>query len=214
LDHCENFDGVMRAIKAGCSSVMIDASGLSFRENIELTQQVAKVAHAMGIPVEAELGKVGGKEDDLLVADGSYTDPAEAAYFVAETGVDMFAPAIGTAHGFYVGEPKLDFDRLAEIQRRTDVPLVLHGGSGLTDEQVKRCISLGIAKVNYATELRHAATLAVREVLQDEAVFDPKQFMGRAREAVEALCIQKITLCGSAGKVGENEMSTSTIQRT
>lgn len=201
LDHCETFERVMQAIKAGYSSVMIDASKLPFTENIALTKKVAEAAHAMGITVEAELGKVGGKEDGLSVENAAYTDPQEAEEFVRNTGVDLFAPAIGTAHGFYKGEPKLDFDRLAAVQQTTRVPLVLHGGSGIPDEKVRNCIALGIAKVNYATELRYAATAAVRAVLQDEAVFDPKKYLGKAREAVEKLCIQKIAVCGSANRV-------------
>ena len=200
LDHCQDFSALMKAIKAGYSSVMIDASKLSLQENIKVTRKVVDTARAMGITVEAELGKVGGKEDELVVDDAAYADPSEAETFVAETGVDIFAPAIGTAHGFYVGEPKLDFERLSDIWKRTNVPLVLHGGSGIPDEQIQKCISLGIAKVNYATELRWAVTVAVRKVLEDSSVFDPKKYMAKARESVKELCIQKIAVCGSASR--------------
>jgi len=197
LDHCERFEQVMQAIRAGYSSVMIDASKQPLQRNIEITRKVKEVAQAIDIAVEAELGRVGGKEDSSIAEKIAYTDPAEAEAFVTGTGVDMFAPAIGTAHGFYKGEPNLDFERLMRIQKCTSIPLVLHGGSGIPDEKVKKCISMGIAKVNFATELRYAATLAVREILHDEHVFDPKKYMKHARDAVEKICIQKIAVCGS-----------------
>ncbi len=200
LDHCPSFEGVAKALQAGYSSVMIDASALPFEENITTTRSVVRMAHACGVTVEAELGLVGGKEDSLVVAEGAYTDPEQATLFIRETGVDIFAPAIGTAHGFYKGEPKLDFDRLALIRSTVDIPLVLHGGSGIPDTQVQRMISMGMAKVNYATELRAAATKAVRQALEDTSIIDPKKFMGPARDAVYTLCLQKIDVCGSAGK--------------
>ena len=128
------------------------------------------------------------------------SDFGEAKEFACETGVDLLAIAIGTAHGFYKGEPKLDFERIAAIRDVVDAPLVLHGGSGVPEESVKRAISLGMAKVNFATELRAAATVAVREVLRDETVIDPKKYMGAAREAVKALCLEKIDMCSSRGK--------------
>ena len=199
LDHCEKFDDVMRAIHAGYTSVMIDGSKLPYEENIAVAAQVVRTAHPMGITVEAELGTVGGKEDGLS-AGISYTDPDQAVDYATRTGVDLFAIAIGTAHGFYKGEPKLNFDLLAEIRSRIQTPLVLHGGSGIPDEMIQKTIQLGICKVNFATELRAAATKAVREVLTDESVIDPKKYMGKARQAVKELCIHKIRLCGSDGK--------------
>ena len=199
LDHCESFEGVMAAIKAGYTSVMIDGSKLPYEENVALTKKVIDAAHAMGVPVEAELGTVGGKEDGRS-AEIAYTDPDEAYDFATRTGIDSFAVAIGTAHGFYKGEPKLNFDLLKQIREKVDAPLVLHGGSGVPDEMIRKTITLGIAKVNFATELRAAATKAVREVLTDESVIDPKKYLGKAREAVKALAIEKIRLCGSEGK--------------
>ena len=199
LDHCTSFDDVMVAIKAGYTSVMFDGSRLPFAENARLTRKVADTAHPMGITVEAELGCVGGKEDNVSGED-IYTDVDEAKAFAEMTGVDILAIAVGTAHGFYKGEPKLDFDRIAAIRDVVDAPLVLHGGSGVPVESVKRAISLGMAKVNFATELRAAATKAVRKVLEDESVIDPKKFMGAAREAVTALCFEKIDMCSSRGK--------------
>lgn len=200
LDHCTEFDGVMRAIRAGYTSVMIDASKLSFEDNIKLTKKVVEVAKPMGITVEAELGKVGGKEDNIESADSMYTDPCEAKVFAEKTGVDILAVAIGTAHGFYKGEPKLDFERIEKIAKMVSAPLVLHGGSGIPEESVKRTIALGMSKVNFATELRAAATEGVREVLCDDGVIDPKKYMGKAREKVFNLCVEKIKMCGSENK--------------
>ena len=201
LDHCADFDGVMQAIRAGYTSVMFDGSKLRFAENLEMTKRVAAVTHPMGVTLEAELGTVGGKEDNVEAKSAIYTDVDEAATFARESGCDILAVAIGTAHGFYKGEPKLDFDRIDAIARKTGIPLVLHGGSGVPAESVRRAISLGMAKVNFATELRHAATLAVRAVLRDESVIDPKKYMGAARDAVYALCIEKIKMCGSENRV-------------
>ncbi len=200
LDHCESYEAVAAAIDAGYSSVMIDASKLPYEENIAVTQKVVAKARPLGITVESELGTVGGKEDGHS-ADIAYTDPDEALDFFTRTGIDIFAIAIGTAHGFYKGEPKLNFELLAKIKDMIDCPLVLHGGSGIPDEMIKRTIELGINKVNYATELRAAATKAVREALVDESIIDPKKYMGKARDAVRELCLHKIDVCGSRGKI-------------
>ena len=199
LDHCSNFDDVMKALRAGYTSVMIDGSKLPFEENIALTKRVVEAAMPMGVTVEAELGTVGGKEDNVS-AGIAYTDIEEAKTFVEKTNVDIFAVAIGTAHGFYKGEPMLYFERLTAIRNQVSTPLVLHGGSGVPDEKVQETIRRGMSKVNFATELRAAATKAVREALKDEAIIDPKKFMGPARDAVKALCIEKIRVCGSENK--------------
>lgn len=199
LDHCTSFEAVMRALRAGYTSVMFDGSKLPFEENAEITRRVVEAARPMGVTVEAELGTVGGKEDNVS-ASIIYTDPEEAKKFVELTGVDILAIAIGTAHGFYKGEPKLDFDRIDAVRNLIDTPLVLHGGSGIPVESVKRAIFLGMSKVNFATELRAAMTAAVREALKDESIIDPKKFMGPGKEAVIALCLDKIDMCGSAGK--------------
>lgn len=199
LDHCTEFDLVMRALRAGYTSVMIDGSKKGLEENISLTKSVVSAAKPMGVTVEAELGTIGGKEDSIS-AEIQYTDPYEAYRFVSETDVDILAVAIGTAHGFYKGEPKLNFDILSQIRQKVDTPLVLHGGSGVPDEKVKKAIALGMSKVNFATELRAAATSGVRGILEDSGVIDPKKYMGCGREAVKKLCIEKIKLCGSYGK--------------
>jgi len=200
LDHCAVFDDVMAAIKAGYSSVMFDGSKLPFEENIKISKKVSEVAKPMGVTVEAELGTVGGKEDNVVAENAIYTDPEQAKEFVEKTGIDMLAVAIGTAHGFYKGEPKLDFERIDKIKSLVDIPLVLHGGSGVPDESVKKAISLGMAKVNFATELRAAATKGVRRVLEDKEVIDPKKYMGEARNEVIKLCREKIKMCGSSNK--------------
>lgn len=199
LDHCESYEGVSAALKEGYTSVMIDGSKLPYEENIEVTKKVVADAHKMGVTVEAELGTVGGKEDGHSAAI-AYTDPDEALDFFTRTGIDIFAVAIGTSHGFYKGEPKLDFDLLAKIAKMIDAPLVLHGGSGIPDEMIRKTIELGINKVNFATELRAAMTAAVREALKDEGIIDPKKFMGPGRKAVIELCKHKIELCGSQNK--------------
>ena len=200
LDHGNSYELAMAALDAGYTSVMIDGSHESFEDNIAVTCRVVAEAAKRGVPVEAELGTVGGKEDDLEAADGC-TLPGEAAEFVKCTGVDSLAVAIGTAHGVYKSTPKLDVPRLAEIRRVVDVPLVLHGASGLSDDSIRACVREGICKVNFATELRIAYTAAVREVLAaDEQVFDPKAYGKAARAAVKELVKNRMVVCGCNGK--------------
>ena len=200
LDHGNSFALAMSALHTGYTSVMIDGSQESFEDNIALTKSVVKVAECMGIPVEGELGTVGGKEDDLEASAGC-TLPAEAAEFAARTGVSSLAVAIGTAHGIYKSTPKLDVERLKEIRKVVSVPLVLHGASGLTDESIRACIAEGICKVNFATELRIAYTEAVRETLSaDSAVFDPKKYGKAAQARVKEVVKNRITVCGCNGK--------------
>ena len=167
LDHGHSLEIVKACIQWGFTSVMIDGSRLPFAENVALTRSVVELAHAHGVSVEAELGRVGGKEDDLEVADRDayLTDPGQAVEFVEQTGIDILAPAVGTAHGLYKGEPRLDFARLREIAARVDVPLVLHGGSVLPAETVRETIRCGIAKVNIGTDLKYA-TNGVEAFLQ------------------------------------------------
>ncbi|MBQ9098738.1 MAG: class II fructose-bisphosphate aldolase [Clostridia bacterium] len=200
LDHGNSYELVAGALEAGYTSVMIDGSHESFDDNMALTRRVIAAAAPMGIPVEAELGTVGGKEDDLEAADGC-TLPEEAAEFVERTGVDSLAVAIGTAHGVYKSTPKLDVPRLAEIRKVVDVPLVLHGASGLSDDSIRACIKEGICKVNFATELRIAYTQAVREALNaDSKIFDPKAYGKAAREKVKELVKNRMLVCGCDGK--------------
>lgn len=202
LDHGSSFDLALRAFRAGYTSIMIDGSQREFEENIALTKSVVDACHAGGVPVEAELGKVGGKEDDLNGGEGSgYTVPEEAAEFVERTGVDFLAVAIGTAHGVYKGIPKLDVERISRIRELADIPLVLHGTSGVPDETVRECITRGMCKVNYATDLRIAFTNGVREYLQQNPdAYDPKKYGAVGRERVKQYVKQKILVCGSNGK--------------
>lgn len=207
LDHGSSYELAIGAMDAGYSSVMIDGSHESFEDNIAVSRRVVEVASAKNIPVEAELGKVGGKEDDLDGGSGNgYTDPADAVEFVKATGVSSLAVAIGTAHGVYIGTPVLDVARLAEIRKALEaagvsIPLVLHGASGLTDESVRECIAQGICKVNFATELRQAYTAGVKEVLaKDPDVYDPKKYGKVAMAKVQALVEDRIKVCGSNGK--------------
>lgn len=200
LDHGDSFALCARAAGDGYTSVMIDGSALQIEENIALTRKVVEMASALsGKPcVEAELGRLGGKEDALEVKAGEdmHTDPAEAAYFVQKTGVDSLAVAIGTAHGFYKGKPQLDFKRLAELRDAVPVPLVLHGSSGVPDGDVQKAVSLGVCKVNFATELRAAYTQATRNCLDaDGSLYDPKKFGMHGRDAVTALVRHRIRIC-------------------
>lgn len=205
LDHCADFRLIVQCIRAGYSSVMIDASHFPFDENVERTKKVVEIAAAAGVNVEAELGRVGGVEDHIVVADKDalLADPDECARFVELTGVPTLAPAIGTAHGIYEGDPNIDFDRIGLIAAKVSVPLVLHGGSGIPAEQVKRCIALGMSKVNVATELRMAFSDAIKRVFHaNPAESDPRKYMAPAKEALRSAVADKIRLCGSAGQAG------------
>ena len=203
LDHGDSFDLAMRALRTGYTSIMIDGSHNVFEENIAVTKAVADACRPSGISVEAELGKVGGKEDDLDGGEGNgYTDPLEAKEFVERTGVTSLAVAIGTAHGVYKGVPKLDLDRLAEIRKVVDIPLVLHGASGLSEEAVVESIKRGICKVNFATELRIAYTDGVKEFLAaNPDAFDPKKYGKVAMEHVKAIVETRMKMCGCTDRV-------------
>ena len=201
LDHGSSFELAVNAMKAGYTSVMIDGSAKDFEGNVEVSKKVADVANALGIPVEAELGKVGGKEDDLEAEADTNTNPQEAKEFVERTGVTSLAVAIGTAHGFYAGTPVLDKVRVSEIKALVDIPLVLHGASGLSDEDVKECVERGICKVNFATELRVAYTDACKKLLAEKPeIYDPKKLGVVGMEAVKELVKGRMKVCGCDGK--------------
>src|SRR5699024_10688883 len=168
LDHGSSFEKCKEAIDAGFTSVMIDASHHPLEENIATTKKVVDYAHAKGVSVEAELGTVGGQEDDV-VADGIiYADKDECVRLVNEANIDALAPALGSVHGPYKGEPKLGFTEMEDIAQATKKPLVLHGGSGIPTEQIKKSISLGTAKINVNTECQIVFTQVVRAVLSKE----------------------------------------------
>ena len=201
LDHGVSYELAMECIENGYTSVMIDGSPLPFEENVAVTKKVVVDAHLKGIAVEAELGKVGGKEDDLEAESDGNTKVEEAKEFVKLTGVDSLAIAIGTAHGFYTGTPVLDYQRILEIRAVVDVPLVLHGSSGLQEEEIQECIRRGMCKVNFATELRATYTEAVKKLLIEKPdVFDPKEFGKVGIPAVKELVKKRIMICGAAGK--------------
>lgn len=196
LDHGDSFSLAARALRQGYTSLMIDGSGLGFEENVELTRRVVEMASPNQIPVEAELGTVGGKEDDRVSEGDGLTDPEEAGEFAARTGVGSLAVAIGTAHGFYRSAPKLDLERLEAIRKVVEIPLVLHGASGLSDQEVQACIRRGICKVNFATELRAAYTDGVKEILRDKpSVYDPKKYGEAGIRRVQELVKHKIQIC-------------------
>ncbi|MCL6442509.1 MAG: tagatose-bisphosphate aldolase subunit GatY [Alicyclobacillus sp.] len=203
LDHCTDFSVIMQCIRAGYTSVMIDASHLPFEENVRMTRKVVEVATPVGVNVEAELGRVGGVEDDLTVddADAMLADPDQCLAFVGATGVPTLAPAIGTAHGIYQGVPRIDFERIRRIAEKVDVPLVLHGGSGIPADHVRRCISLGMAKMNVATELRIIFSDAIKAVFHaNPEENDPRKYMIPAKQVLKQVVMDKISLCGSVGR--------------
>src|SRR5471030_1589707 len=183
---------------------MIDASQYDFEQNIEKVSQTVRLCHGFDASVEAELGRLGGQEDDLNVdaADSFFTDPLAAKEFVQRTGIDSLAVAIGSAHGLYEGEPKLDFVRLEKIRNCVDIPLVLHGASGIPEAMVARAISLGVCKVNVATELKIAFADAVKSYFnQNPDANDPRKYIVPGKIAMKEVVAEKIRICGSAGRL-------------
>ncbi|HOB16732.1 MAG TPA: class II fructose-1,6-bisphosphate aldolase [Defluviitoga sp.] len=224
LDHGKDFKYIMAAIKAGYSSVMIDASDKPFEENVRITKEIVRIAHSVGVSVEAELGKLAGIEDNVVSAESVLVNPEEAKKFVEETQVDFLAPAIGTSHGAFKfkGEAKLDFDRLKKVKELTGIPLVLHGASSVVEEIVeiaekyganfsgskgvpsdilKETVKLGINKVNTDTDLRMAFVAGLREYLYNNPKeFDPRNYMKKGKEYVKKVVSDRLELLGSAGK--------------
>lgn len=201
LDHGRSFEQAVEAVQASFQSVMYDGSHYPLDENIARTRRVVEVAHAVGISVEGEVGRIAGTEDLMTVEekDAFITDVEEAVRFVRETGVDYLAVSIGTAHGFYKSEPELRFDRLREIAGRIPLPIVLHGGSGVPDEMVRKAISLGIGKVNVDAELRAAFQEGVISTWEDESAH-VSEALGEGRTRVKERVKEKISLFGSSGK--------------
>lgn len=194
LDHGGDEEICKKCIQKGYTSVMIDGSALPYEENVKLTSRVAANAHNSGVSVEGELGTIGGKEQ----TEGkiSYTDPKQAREFALRTGVDSLAVGVGTAHGVYKGVPHIAVDRICEIAALTDVPLVLHGASGLSDEVIRNCIAAGITKINFATQLRQAFTEGLRKALaKAPEAFDPKAYLPEAIECVKNAAVGIINLC-------------------
>ena len=203
LDHGSSFEVAMKCIRAGFSSVMFDGSHYSLEENIAITKEVVKAAHAMGVSVEGELGTIGGVEDDISVDEenASMAKPEEAIRFYEETGVDCLAIAVGTAHGMYKGEPKIHYDIIQKVADAIPVPVVLHGGSGVPDEAIRLSIQAGVGKINVNTENQVAMTNTIREVLaSSSSIYDPRKYLVPARAAMQAVVQEKIRLFGSSNQ--------------
>jgi ketose-bisphosphate aldolase len=206
LDHAGDYDLVRRCVDNGFSSVMIDGSSRPFEENVELTARVVEYAMKYGVSVEAELGHVGGSEEGISMDErrAFFTDPRKALEFVRATGIDALAVAVGTVHGFYRELPRLDFDRLREIHELLpDLPLVLHGGTGIPDDDIRRSIALGIRKLNIGTELWYNG---YGNVMKKYAALmpengDPRKVMAEVRAASKAIAGQKMDVLGSTGKL-------------
>ncbi|MBO5726253.1 MAG: class II fructose-bisphosphate aldolase [Clostridia bacterium] len=197
-DHGLTFDRCIEALKLGFTSIMFDGSANDYQSNLQATAEIVKIAHSMGVSVEGEIGHVGLAEtNDGLLTD-MYTTPEEAEEYVAKTGVDALAVAIGTAHGAYKNKPQLDIKRLSEIKNRIDTPLVLHGGSGLSDEDFKNTIASGIAKVNIFTDLCLAGKLAMKEGLEKD--LDYLEIRNLKVEYIKNAVKEKIKLFGSENK--------------
>lgn len=203
LDHGTDFEQVIKCIRNGFSSVMIDGSRFPLEENIAFTKRVVEIAHMVGVTVEAELGKIGGTEDHITVdeKDATFTDPKEAKRFVEETGVDYLAIAVGTAHGVYQGEPEIDFDRIKEIRNTIDIPLVLHGSSGVPAESLEKAIELGICKINIDTDVRASFARTVKKYLEENPdQIDPRKILGPARDNMQETIMEKMKIFGSVNQ--------------
>ncbi|TSA86067.1 class II fructose-1,6-bisphosphate aldolase [Deinococcus detaillensis] len=226
LDHGSSYASALNAIRMGFTSVMIDASHHNFEDNMAETRRVVEAAHAMGISVESELGRLGGIEENIIVdeKDAFLTDPEEAVQFIEQTGTDYLAIAIGTSHGAFKGKgrPYIDQARIAKIGEMTSIPLVAHGSSGvpadiiarfraaggdigeaagIDDDDLRQACQHGIAKVNVDTDLRLASTVGIREVLHaNPKEFDPRKIFGPAREVMSQVIEHKMRVLGSVGK--------------
>lgn len=201
LDHAESIETVLKALRGQFTSIMIDGSKLSFEDNVKITKNVVDMCKMFHIPVEGELGPIGGKMDSVPDSQLKYTDPALAQRFVEETGVNSLAVAIGSSHGIYKQKPCLDVNLLESISSKLSIPFVLHGASGIPNDQIQECIEHGICKINYATELRLAFTNAIREFIKtDDKTYDPKVFGRAGRDAVKQVVKNIIKSIGSENK--------------
>lgn len=198
LDHTYTFENIMRALYAGFGSVMFDGSVLSYEENIKISAEIAKVAHPMGVGLECELGKVGGlDEGEGVKGQNIYTDPGQACDFIERTGVDFLAVSIGTVHGVYLEKPQLDLNRLAEIRGKVEIPLVLHGGSGLSDDDFKNCITGGISKVNIYTDV---VTAAINRIHEKHSQLNYTDLSQAVEQVMYNVTVEKIKIFGSEDK--------------
>lgn len=203
LDHCKEMELIEECIEAGWSSVMFDGSSLPFDQNVEMTRRVVQLARPRGVTVEGELGAIVGVEDDIFVShqDAHLADPDQAVEFVEKTGVDCFAPAIGTAHGIYKGNPKIAYGRLESISARCDVPIAIHGGTGLADDVFKRCIELGGAKINVSTQIKHSFRDSLEQFFKDNPEdYEPVRSVGHMLQQVREMVGRFVERFGSVGK--------------
>lgn len=204
LDHGDSFEMAMQCIRAGYTSVMYDGSHHALAKNIEITKEVVRAAHAVGVSVEGEVGRIQGVEDDLTVSehDAALSDVGEATHFAKETGVDTLAVAIGNAHGFYKHEPKLDFERLRAIRESTGIPIVLHGGTGIPADQIKQAIGLGIAKINIASKVRRAYMYSLYDALTPNPnTTDVREIMQAGKLAMATEIKASMEMLGSVGQL-------------
>lgn len=211
LDHCKDVDFIARCIEAGWTSVMIDASSFSFEQNLAMTRQVLEMASSMDIGVEAELGQIVGIEEDMIVKDteAHLTDPDKAVEFCKGLDLATFAPAIGTVHGYYKGEPRVAFDRIEQIAKRTGVPVALHGGTGLPDEVIQRCIKLGCAKINISTQLKHAFINGVVDYHRENPDdYEPLRVIDAQYKRMQREITAKIKQFGGAGRALSTKATT------
>jgi fructose-bisphosphate aldolase class II len=205
LDHGLTRNGVLAALRNGYTSVMLDCSKQEFQANVQATREVVALCHPLGVSVEGELGAVGGDEGGGLEAEANpdlFTDPEKASAYVRQTGIDALAVAIGNAHGRYRGEPRLDFDRLARIREAVDMPLVLHGGTGIAAADFQRAIHMGVAKVNFYTGISQAALTATGRFLETSAgrYQDYPEMLIAVRAAVRETVSEQMRIFGSVGK--------------
>jgi tagatose 1,6-diphosphate aldolase GatY/KbaY len=202
LDHSTSKSDIQLALNAGVRSIMADGSPLGYQENLQFTEEMTKLSHSYGAAVEAEIGRISGTEDGLTVAEkeAKMTDPNEALAFVRQTKVDCLAVTIGNVHGEYKSPPRLDFDRLAKIQNLLDIPLVLHGASGLPESTIQESIRLGVCKFNVNTEVRQAYVDALKTEICGIEGADLLEVAGVAIEAMQDVIGDKLQLFGSVGK--------------
>jgi len=200
LDHGSSFESCKKAIDSGFTSVMIDASKYDLEKNIEITKKVVEYAKKFDVTVEAEIGSIGGSEDDINT-ELAYANVEDAIKLYKETNIDFLAPALGSVHGLYKGEPKLDFDKMLEISEKTNIPLVLHGGTGIDDEKIKKAISCGICKLNINTELQIAWSNAVREFIKNDEAYDPRKIIKSGEKEIKKAIENKLLLLGSIDRV-------------
>lgn len=208
LDHCKDIELIKDCVDAGWSSVMFDGSSFPFGKNVEMTRQAVEIGHKHKATVEGELGAIVGVEEDIKVKDKSATlaDPEQSIEFVEQTGVDIFAPAIGTAHGLYKDEPKIDFERLTKISKEVGVPIALHGGTGLTSEVFQKCISCGASKINISTQLKISYIDSLKDyITQNEKEYNPIKMLDYVRSEVEKMACDFIRIFGSSGKAIKEE---------